>query len=194
MSTWDDPEFDGQQQQGNGPADLRKALEKAKAAEREAAEKAAKLETENRVLKVGSLLTQNGVDPSRFAQHVPSNLEPTEENVKGWIAANKDVFNFGPSKTEPVVDTAPQQQTQQQTSQQEPEQQSTDPLAGIDPKLIDALEKIGVISDRSQAASGAERQQLREQIEAAAPKSLEDAKDMLKGLGLEFQDTGGYRF
>jgi hypothetical protein len=196
-----DPEDFGSQQgiqPDNSPAGLRAALDKANARAKALEKQNQELQASNRATNLSLALTANGVDPKRFAQYVPADLAVTDDAVKAWVKDNAGVFNFG--TVEPQAQQTQTEQTQQQPQAQQQQTQEpvkVDPLAVVDgkfPGLIDALQGLGVIADRSQAASGAERAQLAEQLAAAAPKSLDDAKAMLAGLGIELQDTGGYRF
>lgn len=195
MSAWDDPS-----DPGNDPGSLRKAIDKANAAAKKyeadlvaEREKTAKLETAVRTSAVeGQLRTLGIKEANNFANLVPADVEPTESALKAWVESNKSIYNFGdlsapqaqqtPTPQEPKVDGQPNPQ----------EQVSTDPLAGIDPKLVDSLVQMGVLSDRSQASTGAERQRFTEDVANAKPISLDDAKGMLKGMGIELVDSGGF--
>lgn len=192
---WEDPDLEAQ-----GPAGLRNAVEKAneriKALEAQAAKDAEEKKTlagQVRSSEVSTQLAKLGVDGARFASFVPADVEANETALRAWVEQNSSVYNFGTPVPQPQQQQTPQgQQQQQQETNGEGEQQSADPLAGVDPQLIEGLLKLGVIKDRSQALQGTERTRFAETVAAAEPKSMDDAKNMLKGLGVEVQDTSGY--
>ena len=138
-------DFDDYDEQGNnGPADLRKALEKAKrdlkaAQDRaEAAEQAAADALQKvKATSLRDLLTDAKVDPkfARLAER--DGIEPTAEAVKSWIAENKDFYNFGPAKaaTEQVAD--------------EEEQAEDEEVDDLDPTYRAAIEQSGRIESGS---------------------------------------------
>lgn len=192
---WEDPDLETQ-----GPAGLRNAVEKAneriKQLEAQAskdAEEKATLAGRVRTSEVSTQLAKLGIDGARFASYVPAEVEPTEVALRGWVEQNSSVYNFGtPQGAQQQQTPAPQGQQQQEQPEGAEQQGNPDPLAGVDPQLVEGLLKLGVIKDRSQALQGTERARFAETVASADPMSMDDAKNMLKGLGVEVQDTSGY--
>ena len=71
-----------QQQDQNGPANLRKALKKAEREKKDLAEQLAKIQTDLRERSVKEVLATKGV-PDKIAKFIPSDLAP--DQIDGWL-------------------------------------------------------------------------------------------------------------
>ena len=126
-----DYEDDYEEQDSNGPADLRKALKKAQK-EREALE--AELNQIRKDLKsrtVKEVLESKGV-PTKLAKLIPSDVD-TPEQIDAWLTEYSDVFGL-----------------QSEQSQEEPAQPN------VDEDTIRASQRINQTTSTAQTPSGDE--------------------------------------
>ena len=89
-----------QQQDPNGPANLRKALKRAEREKKELSEQLAKIQSDLRGRTVQEILEKKGVS-NKVAKFIPGDVS-TPEQVDAWLAENADVFGF--QKTEATTD------------------------------------------------------------------------------------------
>lgn len=95
-------EDETEEQQDNGPAELRKALKKAQK-EREAIEaELNKMRSEMRSRQVKDVLASKGV-PDKLAKLIPSDVD-TPEQIDSWLNEYSDVFGMQ-KQEEPVQPT-----------------------------------------------------------------------------------------
>jgi septal ring factor EnvC (AmiA/AmiB activator) len=81
-----------QQEDKNGPANLRKALKRAEREKKELAEQLAQIQSDLRGRTVKEILAQKGV-PDKVAKFIPGDVS-TPEQVDAWLTENADVFGF----------------------------------------------------------------------------------------------------
>ena len=87
-----------QQEDKNGPANLRKALKRAEKEKKELAEQLAQIQSDLRGRTVKELLAQKGV-PEKVAKFIPGDVS-TPEAVDAWLTENADVFGFQKAEAE----------------------------------------------------------------------------------------------
>lgn len=82
---------------------FRKQLKAEKKARLEAESKLTELSKSQKERAIKDVLTSKGVRQS-IAKYIPSDLEPTEEAISGWLAANAE--DFGLEVNKPAPDAA----------------------------------------------------------------------------------------
>lgn len=87
---FDDIEDDDNEQQDNGPANLRKALKRAEREKQKMADELAEIRRDLRTRSLKEVLESEGVNP-KIAKLMPSEVQ-TPEEVKAWLADYSDVF------------------------------------------------------------------------------------------------------
>jgi hypothetical protein len=87
-----------QQEDKNGPANLRKALKRAEKEKKELAEQLAQIQSDLRGRTVKEILAQKGV-PDKVAKFIPGDVS-TPEQVDAWLTENADVFGFQKAEAE----------------------------------------------------------------------------------------------
>lgn len=85
-----------QQQDPNGPANLRKALKRAEKEKKDLAEQLAKIQSDLRGRTVKEILDKKGVS-EKVAKFIPGDVS-TPEQVDAWLAENADIFGFQPAE------------------------------------------------------------------------------------------------
>lgn len=88
----DEDDYDVEETQDNGPANLRKALKRAEKEKKELAEQLASIQSDLRNRSVKEVLAQKGV-PDKVAKFIPSDVS-TPEQVDAWLTENADVFGL----------------------------------------------------------------------------------------------------
>lgn len=85
-------EVDFQDEDKNGPADLRKALKKEKEARETDAKELAQLRASVRETSVATVLKSKGVS-EKIAKFIPSDIS-TSEAIDTWLKENGEIFNI----------------------------------------------------------------------------------------------------
>lgn len=88
----DDFDFEETPKSDNGPADLRKALEREKREKKKLAEELAAIQQDLRSRSVKEVLATKGV-PDKVAKFIPGDVS-TPEQIDAWLAEHADVFGF----------------------------------------------------------------------------------------------------
>jgi hypothetical protein len=158
----------------NGPAGLREALKKAKAALKARDKEVEDLKSATATLQaqvkkstLADLLKSAGIDPKFAARADRDGAEPTEEGVKSWVEENKDFYNFGqPAAAEKPAETpAP---ADGQPSIPDGMEQAIRQAQGIDsssitPSEVDIVQKLASVNTNPRQTS---EDQLKEQLRA----------------------------
>jgi len=85
-------EVDFQDENDNGPAELRKALKKEKTERENLDKELATLRAESRARSVKDVLESKGV-PNKVAKFIPADVT-TSEQIDAWLTENAEVFNL----------------------------------------------------------------------------------------------------
>jgi hypothetical protein len=93
----DEDDMDLDQQNADGPANLRKALKRAEKEKKELAEQLASIQSDLRSRSVTDVLEKKGV-PSKVAKFIPGDIS-TPEQIDAWLSENADIFGFTASET-----------------------------------------------------------------------------------------------
>lgn len=125
---------DDDQQESNLPKKLRSKINELSAQLKELSEENAKLKAETRTASVAEVLKSRGFSP-KIATFIPSDLEPTEENISGWLDEFGDVFagarlsNESPTEktTAPEAPSAPEAVRKMSRAEVGPESEITVP-------------------------------------------------------------------
>lgn len=107
QNDWDDDDDDTSGQESNLVKDLRKQLEKARAAEKELAEKVDALGKAQRSTSLKEVLASKQLNP-KLAVFYPADGEATPEAVEAWVKEYADVFGIQPREEqvdEPALDS-----------------------------------------------------------------------------------------
>ena len=98
---YEDEDYDEveDQQDSNGPANLRKALKRAEKEKKELAEQLAAIQSDLRNRSVKDVLANKGVS-EKIAKFIPSDVT-TPEQIDSWLTENGDIF--GITKPEEVA-------------------------------------------------------------------------------------------
>ena len=98
---YEDEDYDEveDQQDANGPANLRKALKRAEKEKKELAEQLAAIQSDLRNRSVKDVLANKGVS-EKIAKFIPSDVT-TPEQIDSWLTENGDIF--GITKPEEVA-------------------------------------------------------------------------------------------
>lgn len=106
---------------------LRQELEKRGKELREATDKIGKLEVQVRKRSIADVLQDIGVPP-KISAFIPSDLDPTKENLEKWVDDFRDVFNI------PAKESAPAEEPQAQPAVQ--------PDPAVSPEMQAAWQRI----------------------------------------------------
>jgi len=82
---------DDDQNESGLPKQLRAKIKELSSQIKELSEENAKLKTATRTASIAEVLESKGFS-SKIASFIPSDLEPTEENISNWLDENGDVF------------------------------------------------------------------------------------------------------
>ena len=108
---------DDDQNESNLPKQLRAKIKELSGQLKELSDENAKLKAETRSASVAEVLKSRGFSP-KIANFIPSDLEPTEENISSWLDENGDVFAGA------------------RLSHEQPEQQTTAPTPPSAPEAV----------------------------------------------------------
>src|SRR5215211_3714559 len=98
MPEWYDSDDDDNENEEINPRDtspkaLRQALRKIQAENVELKTKNTELQTSLRKSSIAGFFRDNEINP-KLAKYIPSDMEPTEDNLKKWVEEDGELFNI----------------------------------------------------------------------------------------------------
>jgi len=107
----DDYDYEEDNSDSSGPANLRKALKKAEKERKALEEQLAAVRTDLRERSVRDVLETKGVN-SKIAKFIPSDIQAPEQ-IAAWLDENADVFGFTTNEQSQPAELSPEAVTEQ---------------------------------------------------------------------------------